>query len=90
MVLCEADSIWRSQDRTETGRRPLDAGDERGRTRLDVDVRDAEGASPLHLAAAAGHLEAVDFLCEAGADVNASDGAGQACVWRAASNGQVR
>lgn len=56
---------------------------------LDVDARDDDGATALHLAAAAGHVEAVDLLCSAGADIDACDGTGQTCVWRATVDGKV-
>lgn len=56
---------------------------------LDVDARDEDGTTALHLAAAAGHVEAVDLLCSAGADINACDGTGQTCVWRAVVDGKV-
>lgn len=57
---------------------------------LEPDARDADGASPLHLAVTAGHIEAVTLLCEAGADVNAVDGSGLTSAWTAAATGQVR
>ena len=39
----------------------------------DVNARDDAGATPLHLAAGAGHLALAEALLEAGADVNATD-----------------
>lgn len=68
------------------------AGGVRGRDirLLDLEARDVDGATPLHLAVAAGQLAAVGCLIDAGADVNACDGAGQGCVWRATVDGKVR
>lgn len=57
---------------------------------LNLEARDSDGATPLHVAATAGHLEAVKFLCSAGADINTCDEAGQTCVWRAVVDGKVR
>lgn len=36
-----------------------------------IDARDADGSTPLHCATWKGHVEAVEFLIKAGADVNA-------------------
>lgn len=89
VVLSEAGRIPRSPAESRGGSRSSELGDVH-QSLLDVDVKDADGSSSLHLAAAAGHLDAVAILCDAGADINAIDGAGQTCVWRAASTGQVR
>jgi cytohesin len=46
----------------------------------DPNARDEEGRSPLHLAAERGHLEAIDALVDAGADLEAAETA--APGWR--------
>lgn len=61
-----------------------------GAPALDLNARDTEGATPLHHAAAAGHGEAVTYLCGAGANVDAADALGRSPAWIATVEGQVR
>ncbi len=51
---------------------------------LDVDVRDDDGYTPLHLAAANGDIVAMQWLKENGADLNLGDNDGQTPVLCAA------
>lgn len=45
---------------------------------IDPNVRDYDrGATPLHLAANKGHVEAIEILIDAGADVNATNNRGR-------------
>ena len=50
----------------------------------DVNARDKDGSTPLHMAAYKGHKEVVELLIEQGADVNAKNKYGQAPLCRAA------
>jgi ankyrin repeat protein len=52
----------------------------------DVNVRDAEGNTPLILAALYSSPECVDFLIQKGADVNAANKAGATALIRAATS----
>ena len=76
-----------SPSRAGGGLRP---GESAAAAVLDLNARDTEGATPLHHAAAAGHAEAVTYLCGAGADVDAADALGRSSAWKATVNGQVR
>lgn len=56
---------------SKTLKRLLDAG-------IDPNVRDYDrGATPLHLAANKGHVESIELLIDAGADVNAPNKRGR-------------
>lgn len=55
-------------------KRLLDSG-------LDPNVRDYDrGATPLHLAANKGHIETIELLIDAGADVNATNKRGRSPI----------
>ncbi len=54
----------------------------------DVDARDEEGRTPLHIASAKNHNIDVEVLVDLGADVNARDGHGRTPLMHAAVNGQ--
>jgi ankyrin repeat protein len=43
----------------------------------DTEASDADGATPLHIAAYHGHAEAVTTLVELGADIGALSGTGE-------------
>lgn len=55
--------------------------------RPDLDQRDAEGRTALHVAAANHNDGAANLLIEAGADVNARDGTGRTPLFDAATGG---
>ena len=50
----------------------------------DVNAKDEEGLTPLHLAASWGHKEIAELLIDNGADVNAKDDGGWVPLSRAA------
>ena len=47
---------------------------------VPVDVRGPGGATPLSVAAASGHIEAIDIFLELGADINAPDATGNSSL----------
>jgi ankyrin repeat protein len=55
----------------------------------DVNVRGADGRTPLHWAARNGHVEVLRTLAELGADVHAQSESGQTPLHHAASKGHV-
>lgn len=55
----------------------------------DADGGDLLNATPLHKAAAHGHLSAVALLLRAGASIEAKDSFGDRCLHRAAENGRI-
>ncbi|OTB00331.1 hypothetical protein M426DRAFT_237927 [Hypoxylon sp. CI-4A] len=55
--------------------------------KIDVDVRDIAGRTPLHWAAWAGQDEAVDALLLKKADINAIDGTNRTAIYGAAGGG---
>jgi 26S proteasome non-ATPase regulatory subunit 10 len=55
----------------------------------DVQARDAMGWTPLIIAAAAGQVEAVTALLDAGAKVDATNDKGQTALHYAASKGNT-
>lgn len=56
----------------------------------DVDVKDINGCTPLHAAAARGHIKVVDILVGAGARLELGNFCGATALHYAASNGQKR
>lgn len=56
----------------------------------DVNAKDKEGYTPLHWAAALGHVEAIKVLVEAGADVNPKDEYGSTPLHWAVRGGMSR
>ncbi|CAI5474357.1 unnamed protein product [Closterium sp. Yama58-4] len=56
---------------------------------VDVNTRDASGATPFHCAAAAGHVDAMRALSQHGADLDPVDNAGTTPLYWAASRGHV-
>ncbi|CAI7923613.1 unnamed protein product, partial [Closterium sp. NIES-54] len=56
---------------------------------VDVNTRDASGATPFHRAAAAGHVDAMHALSLHGADVDLLDNSGTTPLYWAASRGHV-
>ena len=54
-----------------------------------LDIKNEEGSTALHLAAKAGHVGVVVALLEAGADINARDGAGNTALCLASEAGHV-
>lgn len=57
--------------------------------KLDLAARNAEGETPLQLAAATGDAARVALLAAAGGDVNAADSSGRTSLYGAAWEGQV-
>ena len=55
---------------------------------VDLDVEDANGRTPLHLAAANGDIGTVDVLITAGCDVNKADRSGMKAIDYALRSGQ--
>ncbi|KFZ15517.1 hypothetical protein V502_05563 [Pseudogymnoascus sp. VKM F-4520 (FW-2644)] len=55
---------------------------------LDVNARDWEGKTPLHLAAAEGHIAAIRLLFENGANINAQDELGCTPLHHMVTNGK--
>ncbi|GAB1317153.1 hypothetical protein MFIFM68171_07363 [Madurella fahalii] len=43
---------------------------------LDMDCRDSDGLTPLHLAAGSGHMHLVDYLCDKGASIESQTASG--------------
>ena len=56
---------------------------------MSSEVRNAEGATPLIVAARNGQAKVVRALLEAGADINAQDREGQTALMRAITQGSV-
>jgi len=56
---------------------------------VDVDAKNAKGATALWLAASNGHLEVVRLLLEKGAAVDAKNDNGVTPLWTAAANGHL-
>jgi hypothetical protein len=56
---------------------------------INVNVKDVYGATPLHYAAANGHVEIIHLLLQNGADVNARNNYGYTPLHYAARNGNV-
>ena len=54
-----------------------------------LDIKNEEGSTALHLAAKEGHAGVVVALLEAGADINARDGAGNTALCLASEAGHV-
>ncbi|KAJ4978494.1 hypothetical protein NE237_009274 [Protea cynaroides] len=54
---------------------------------LDLDCRDREGRTPLHLAASRGNVECATLLIEMGADKDAKSQDGRTALYRAVANG---
>lgn len=54
----------------------------------DLEARDKDGATPLHVAAEAGNLDVIDLLLETGAKIDAVDDRGRTPAHRAAARGQ--
>ena len=52
-------------------------------------MADSNGRTALHLAAGKGHIQAMDFLLKAGADVNAEDEFGRTPMLQAIRCGQA-
>ena len=52
-----------------------------------VQILSKEGASPMHLAAAAGHVESCDLLLKHGAQLNTQENKGDTPLHKAAANG---
>ena len=61
-----------------------------GNSFLHLNSRDKEGATPLHYAVVAGHLEIVSLLADSGADLDATDSSGRTPAWIATVDGEVR
>jgi len=59
------------------------------RSKADVNARNKDEATPLHIAAAEGHADVADLLVKHGADVNAKNKYGAAPLHEAASNGHI-
>ncbi len=57
---------------------------------INPDIKDADGSTPLILAAANGHTEIVDRLLQFGADVNAADLIGRTPLMHAIIKGQTK
>ena len=55
----------------------------------DIETKNVDGRSPLHLASVSGPLTTVKMLVEAGADVRATDDYGDTCLISATYNGHT-
>ncbi|CAN6469655.1 unnamed protein product [Victoria cruziana] len=56
---------------------------------VDVDARDSEGRTALHIASSRGHVESVRLLLQAGARKDAQSNDGRTSLFRAAANGDT-
>jgi ankyrin repeat protein len=56
---------------------------------FDINMKDANGDMPIHLAASCGYTEAVKWLLKNGADINAKGKNDRTPIVQAAANGKV-
>lgn len=64
--------------------------DELLKARLDPDIGDSKGKTPLHIAASKGHEECVMVLLRSGCDIHLQDGNGNTALWEAIAAKQHR